>query len=503
MSTAGSPPESAKSSPSYLVKSWYPPPNESPTAQNAIKLVRHWLTLSSFGRHLVLEMDAGRPPKESSSTDPGLEVVKISGGITNILFRVTADPSCIVPALNKMLRSGAATQQGEDQLIEEQVMSFLMHGVGVRFFGCAKADIVDRRREAAMLDYLSRHGLCKRVFWRFEGGQIDEWRLGRSISVGEMQDETISQAIATHLAALHMLRIPPLFRDDQRTAEQSQTWKQIWAWFDLLAETKAANSCPELLDDFNIPLYRLLAERVRSHNAAQTSPMVLCHNDLLCGNIVRVSTKVSAASAFRGMIDSLSSKAALKTPSSLDDEPLLIPMEGDSDPDTAITEGLRIEFIDFEYAAVSERGYDIANHFMEMAGFECDYSLLPSPEFEKRFIGAYLRAMEGETEDECSPEDNSCSSSSHSEDPQLSQATNSPSTVASSTSPTATDSPDAAKVQLIWQEVQSFKNTSHIFWGLWALVQAVQWKGSSQAPCDYYQYHKLRIAELEPLLNDL
>jgi len=35
----------------------------------------------------------------------------------------------------------------------------------------------------------------------------------------------------------------------------------------------------------------------------------------------------------------------------------------------------KLYFIDFEYGSYSYRGYDIANHFNEYAGYECDYTL--------------------------------------------------------------------------------------------------------------------------------
>jgi hypothetical protein len=35
----------------------------------------------------------------------------------------------------------------------------------------------------------------------------------------------------------------------------------------------------------------------------------------------------------------------------------------------------KLYIIDYEYGSYSYRGYDIANHFNEYAGFECDYSL--------------------------------------------------------------------------------------------------------------------------------
>jgi hypothetical protein len=35
----------------------------------------------------------------------------------------------------------------------------------------------------------------------------------------------------------------------------------------------------------------------------------------------------------------------------------------------------KLYFIDFEYGSYSYRGYDIANHFNEYAGFDCEYDL--------------------------------------------------------------------------------------------------------------------------------
>ncbi len=39
----------------------------------------------------------------------------------------------------------------------------------------------------------------------------------------------------------------------------------------------------------------------------------------------------------------------------------------------------KIYIIDYEYGFYSYQGYDIANHFNEHVGFECDYSLYVSP----------------------------------------------------------------------------------------------------------------------------
>jgi ethanolamine kinase len=50
----------------------------------------------------------------------------------------------------------------------------------------------------------------------------------------------------------------------------------------------------------------------------------------------------------------------------------------------------KLYIIDYEYGSYSYRGYDIANHFNEYAGFECDYSLYPSKDKQFHFFRHYL-----------------------------------------------------------------------------------------------------------------
>lgn len=53
-----------------------------------------------------------------------------------------------------------------------------------------------------------------------------------------------------------------------------------------------------------------------------------------------------------------------------------------------------MQFIDFEYARWSYRGFDFGNHFNEYAGFECDYSRYPDNDHIAFFMQHYL--SEGE-----------------------------------------------------------------------------------------------------------
>ena len=57
-----------------------------------------------------------------------------------------------------------------------------------------------------------------------------------------------------------------------------------------------------------------------------------------------------------------------------------------------------VMLIDFEYSDWNARGFDIANHFMEHAGFECEWdTMLPSRAHRDAFYANYLRAVHHHT----------------------------------------------------------------------------------------------------------
>lgn len=46
------------------------------------------------------------------------------------------------------------------------------------------------------------------------------------------------------------------------------------------------------------------------------------------------------------------------------------------------------------YSTPCERAFDIANHFAEWGGFDCDYNLLPTKSVRREFISVYLSSFE-------------------------------------------------------------------------------------------------------------
>jgi len=99
---------------------------------------------------------------------------------------------------------------------------------------------------------------------------------------------------------------------------------------------------------------RAEATEVRAACERTASPVVFCHNDLTPGNILYDRAKLVAG-------------------------------EGG------------IHLIDFEYASYSFRGFDIANHFSEYVGTECDEHLYPDESAQKEFFQQYLAAHDSAT----------------------------------------------------------------------------------------------------------
>ena len=118
-----------------------------------------------------------------------------------------------------------------------------------------------------------------------------------------------------------------------------------------------------------------------------------------------------------------------------------------------------VTFIDFEYARFAPRGYDVANHWCEWAAdyhgeapHHMDYSKFPSPEQRRAFARAYLGAGGGVDEEDVSE----------------------------------------SAVEAFVAESLAYVQLSHIWWGVWGLLQATQ----SSIDFDYVGYARCRLDAL-------
>ncbi|KAK2101825.1 Ethanolamine kinase 1, partial [Saguinus oedipus] len=141
------------------------------------------------------------------------------------------------------------------------------------------------------------------------------------------------------------------------------------------------------------------------------SPVVLCHNDLLCKNIIynekqenpsngkiqeadlqlfkEIQMSRRKGKLFLG-IKEYAIVAAMwrRTPCFLN-----ALTGGLSHHLFTCTEPGDVQFIDYEYSGYNYLAYDIGNHFNEFAGVsDVDYSLYPDRELQSQWLRSYLEA---------------------------------------------------------------------------------------------------------------
>lgn len=125
-------------------------------------------------------------------------------------------------------------------------------------------------------------------------------------------------------------------------------------------------------------------------------------------------------------------------------------------------EEVSVDFIDYEYAMPAPAAFDIANHFAEWGGFDCDYNALPKRSQRKEFLSQYLDSYRAHT----------------------------PSSSSANTKANAPARCEKELAQLMTQ-VDLFRGVPGFYWGIWALIQAQ----ISQIDFDYASYAEIRLGE--------
>jgi ethanolamine kinase len=234
--------------------------------------------------------------------------------------------------------------------------------------------------------------------------------------VNELRDSKIGALIAETMARWHEIRRPGLSRITRSAAisnrKNDTLFSTLRKW---LAGVPPSYAVEETQRKFaahiNVPSISNWIDQLEDiiNDRYGDTPVVFCHNDLLHANII-----YSKDGEF-------------------------------GDAKECVT------FIDFEYAGYNYRGFDIANHFCEWAGFDCNYDLLISARVaQENWLRAYYEAYYSK---QCS----------------------------------------RAALDEMLEEVEYFALASHLYWGLWGLVQA----SFSDIPFDYMTYAVKRIQRFE------
>ena len=337
--------------------------------------------------------------------DGELEVQIIKGGITNMLYRVT----------------WTAAAEGTPAALL------------VRVFG-AKTDImIDRLKDNSVFAELGALRFGPAFHGCFRNGRIEGWRNMRPLEPDEMGSARFLPGIAKQLAVMHSLR-PACLAARQAVPE---LWETCDKWLasvqELCFDDAAKAAVLARLDLGNLarqmtwlktrlpPLAaRGLHRASAAADAAQAfaSEVVFSHHDLLGGNILCHPDEAIAA------------------------DPVAYPSE-------------EVLFIDFEYGGFDFRGFDLANHFCEYAGYDFDVEKwYPSKAKQQLFFRAYVAATGGV--------------------PAAAQA-----------QPGGEDE----FFEALYDIVCRFALTSNFFWGLWAIIQARH----SPIDFDFMEYARMRF----------
>eukprot|EP00210_Caulerpa_lentillifera_P004333 g4133.t2 len=187
-------------------------------------------------------------PQWSDISSAELTVSEVSGGISNLLFKAEV-PNRGSPVL-------------------------------VRIFGNNTDLVVDRKIELCVMQYASSHGFNVKVLGLFANGRLETFLDSRSLTVEEMRHPAAVSKIAKKLAELHNLR-PEMPDAEPRALYLLKDYLSKVEQLHFEDETK------QKLFEKCIDLNRIKnsIKQAEVQFASFNCPLVLCHNDLLSGEI--------------------------------------------------------------------------------------------------------------------------------------------------------------------------------------------------------------------------
>jgi len=227
-----------------------------------------------------------------------IRFVPVTGGLTNILTKAS------IPAEH-------AKEGGHYQVL-------------VRFFGNETDKFFDRNLEDFIYNSCSREGLAPGYVGAFPGGRIEEFIDAETLTVDKCK--FYLKEIGEKIAEIHQHYIEDI-------SQEPCIFNRIEDWFKHASEAQFGETKTKekaLYSTLNFDLIKQEIDYLKSIIIPLNSPVVFCHNDLCCGNIMRNPANN------------------------------------------------KLYIIDYEYANYNYRGYDISNHFDE---WTTDYTRSDYPHY--------------------------------------------------------------------------------------------------------------------------
>lgn len=236
---------------------------------------------------------------------------------------------------------------------------FMAHQNGlkllIRAYGKGTSAFINRDREFAVHTQLTKLGLAPRLFARFGNGLVYAYIPGRTADYRELSESSTICNVSRRLAQWHV----SLRRSDIAQVmgqDPGDLWDILANWVDICPAGVLPISKEELREEF---------KWIKFHLKDKGGPNVVGHCDLLSGNILLPFDPKSQTHS--------------------QDLPLPLPKGYvvDKSTEPAVSEA---SFIDYEYAIPCPRAFDVANHFQEWQGFDCDKDLVPVPSSEDKLL---------------------------------------------------------------------------------------------------------------------
>ncbi|KAG8518071.1 Ethanolamine kinase 2 [Galemys pyrenaicus] len=237
-----------------------------------------------------------------------------------------------------LLLDGRFTDGITNKLVACYVEEDMRDCVLVRVYGERTELLVDRENEVRNFQLLRAHGCAPKLYCTFQNGLCYEYMRGMALGPEHIREPRLFRLIALEMAKIHTIHA-------NGSLPKPTLWHKMHNYFTLVKNEVS----PSLSAD--VPTVEVLEQELawlKEHLSQLDSPVVFCHNDLLCKNIIYDSAKG------------------------------------------------HVRFIDYEYAGYNYQAFDIGNHFNEFAGVnEVDYCRYPGRETQLQWLRYYLQAQKG------------------------------------------------------------------------------------------------------------
>lgn len=303
----------------------------------------------------------------------------------------------------------------------------------IRAYGKGTDVLIDRQRELNAHTLLASRGLAPALLARFENGLMYKYVEGDVCSPEDLRNPEVYCRVAERLGEWHgglpiaaissvpqMNGKPPGQENAQSTEQQPQPTPNIWTVVSQWIDALPTNTADELKRQYNLRKeFEYIVDKFSEFPGLFGKSYVFSHCDLLSGNVIV-------------------------------QRPCGEPKDSGSHP---------VAFIDYEYTTPTPAAFDIANHFAEWAGFDCDHTAVPTKSQRQEFLRHYVTSFY----DNC----------------------------ISDTESMAMEIDLRAAIDQLYEQVDAFRGVPGFYWGVWSLIQAT----ISQIDFDYASYAEIRLGE--------